>query len=83
MQNINQYGFTEHISYLMAALQRHECEKYCIDMKKTFMGCSLDGESAFEVVDRGIKKRELYMTGERGEYWLASHYSYENSTTQK
>ena len=66
----------------MAALQRHECEKYCIDMKKTFMGRSLDGESAFEVVDRGIQKRELYMAGERGEFWLSSHCSYENSSTQ-
>ena len=82
MQNINQYGFTENISYLMAALQRHECEKYCIDMKKTFLGCSLDGESAFEVVDRVIQKRELYLAGESGEYWRASHYSYENSSTQ-
>ena len=82
IQNINQYGFTQNITYLMAALQRHECEKYCIDMKKTFIGCSLDGESAFEVVDRGIQKRELYIAGERGEYWLSSHFSYENSSTQ-
>ena len=50
MQNINQYGFTETVSYLMGALQRHEVEKYCVDMKKTFVGCSLDGDSAFEVV---------------------------------
>ena len=35
-QNLNQYGFTQNISYLMAALQRHECEKYCIDIKKTW-----------------------------------------------
>ena len=81
-QNINQYGFTENISYLMAALQRHESEKYCIDTKKTFIGCSLDGESAFEVVNRVVQKRELYLAGERGEYWQASHYSYENSITQ-
>ena len=58
LQNINQYGFTESITYLMAALQRHECEKFCIDMKKTFLGCSLDGESAFEVVNRDIQKRD-------------------------
>ena len=81
-QNINQYGFTENISYLMAALQRNESEKYCIDTKKTFIGCSLDGESAFEVVNRVVQKRELYLAGERGEYWQASHYSYENSITQ-
>ena len=82
LQNINQYGFTENITYLMAALQRHECEKFCIDMKKTFLGCSLDGESAFEVVNRDIQKRELYMAGESGQYWLASHYSYLNSETR-
>ena len=34
----NQYGFTETVSYLLGALQRHEAEKHCIDMKKTFFG---------------------------------------------
>ena len=51
-------------------------------MKKTFFGCSLDGESAFEVVNRTIQTRELYCAGERGKYWLASKYSYENTQTQ-
>ena len=37
IQNINQYGFTDHISYLLGALQRHEVDKFCIDMKKTFL----------------------------------------------
>ena len=82
MQNCNQYGFTETISYLLGALQRHEIEKYCIDMKKTFFGCSLDGDSAFEVVDRTIQTRELYCAGETGQYWQASHSSYQNSYTQ-
>ena len=59
IQNTNQYGFTEGVSYLMGALQRHEVEKYCVDMKKTFFGCSLDGDSAFEVVNRTIQTREL------------------------
>ena len=31
MQNINQY-----VSYLMGALQYHEVEKYCVDMKNFF-----------------------------------------------
>ena len=53
-----------------------------MDTKKTFFGCSLDGESAFEVVNKGIQLRELYCAGERGEYWLASKYSYENTETQ-
>ena len=43
-QNMNQYGFSEGITYMMGALQRHETEKFCIDMKKTFFGCSLDGK---------------------------------------
>ena len=37
IQNQSQYGFTENISYLMGALQRHECEKFCLDMKKIFL----------------------------------------------
>ena len=64
---------------MMGALQRHETEKFCIDMKKTFYGCSLDGESAFEVVDRNIQTRELYCAGITGQYWKASDYSYKNS----
>ena len=82
IQNSNQYGFTEKVSYLMGALQRHEVEKFCIDSKTTFMGCSLDGDSAFEVVDREIQMHELYFAGERGSYWQASHYSYQNSLTR-
>ena len=67
---------------MMGALQRHEVEKFCIDNKITFFGCSLDGESAFEVVDRTIQLRELYCAGETGEYWKSSKRSYENSLTQ-
>ena len=59
IQNVNQYVFTEEVSYLMGAVQRHEVDKLCIDMKKTFFGCSLDGDSAFEVVNRNIQTREL------------------------
>ena len=82
MQNKNQYGFTEKVSYLMGALQRHEVEKYCVDMKKTFFGCSLDGDSAFEVVNRDIQTRELYFAGEEGMFWQASHFSYQNTYTR-
>ena len=82
IQNSSQYGFTEDITYMMGALQRHEVEKFCVDNKKTFFGCSLDGDSAFEVVNRAIQTRELYCAGERGQYWLASKYSYENTQTQ-
>ena len=66
----------------MGALQRHEVEKFCLDNKLTFFGCSLDGESAFEVVDRKIQLRELYCAGETGDLWMSSKYSYDNSLTQ-
>ena len=82
LQNINQYGFSENITYMMGALQRHEVEKYCMDHKMTFFGVSLDGEAAFEVVDRTIQLRELYCSGEEGEYWRSSKFSYDNSLTQ-
>ena len=59
LQSINQYGFSENITYIMGALQRHEIQKHCIDNKKTFFGCSLDGDSAFEVVCQKIQIREL------------------------
>ena len=72
MQNINQYGFTEGISHLMGALKRHESEQHYIDVKKTFFGRSLNGDSAFEVVFREIIIRELYISGDRGEYWKPS-----------
>jgi hypothetical protein len=62
------------ITYMMGALQRHEAEKFCVDNKKTFLGCNLDGDSAFEVVNRAIHTRELYCAGERGQYWLTSNY---------
>ena len=77
-----QYGFTEKVTYIMGALQRPECEKYCLDMKRTYFGCSLDGDSAFEVVNREIQKCELYMAGVHGDHWQASHYSYQNSQTK-
>ena len=75
IQNPSQYGFTENVTYLMGALQRHECEKYCLD-------CSLDGDSVFEVVNREIQTRELYMAGVKGDYWQASHHSYQDSLTK-
>ena len=50
-------------------------------MKKTYFSCSLDGDSAFEVVNRNIQRRELYCAGEYDQYWQASHFSYQNSQT--
>ena len=66
----------------MVALQRHEIGKFCIDEKKTFFGCTPDGNSAFEFVARTILTRELYCAGERGQYWLSSQYSYQNTKTK-
>ena len=54
VQNTNQYGFTENVSYLMGAVQRHE-------VIKTFLGAALT-----EVVNRQIKMHELYCAGETG-----------------
>ena len=82
IQSPSQYGFTEKVTYLMGALQRHDCEKYSLDMKRTFFGCSLDGDSAFEVVNREIQTRELFMAGVHGDYWQSSHYAYQDSTTK-
>ena len=82
LQSNNQYGFTENITYLMGALQRHEAQKYCIDNKKTFFGCSLDGDSAFEVVYRIIQKRELYFSGESGQLSSYNESCYENTQTR-
>ena len=82
LQSINQYGFTENISYLMGALQRHEAQKHCIDKKTTFFGCSLDGDSAFEVVCRTIQQRELYFAGECGKLSQYNESYYQNTETK-
>ena len=82
LQSRNQYGFTENITYLMGALQRHEAQKYCVDTKRTFFGCSLDGDSAFEVVNRPIQRRELYFAGETGQLSPYNEGIYENTLTR-
>ena len=61
-----QYGYTTGVSYLLAALQRHETEKFCVDTKKTFVACTLDGVSAFDIINRKVQTRELYCAGESG-----------------
>ena len=83
LHNPNQYGFTAGINYLMAALQRHEAEKFCLDNKKTFFSVTLDGQSAFDVVSRPIQTRELYCSANQsGSYWSASTAEYNNTITK-
>lgn len=53
---------------------------FCVDMKKTFFACTLDGVSAFDAVDRTIQVRYLYCSAqERGDYWRASASEYKNT----
>ena len=66
----------------MSALQRHEAQKHCIEEKRTFFGCSLDGDSAFEVVCRKIQQRELYFSGETGQLTEYNKSSYQNTKTR-
>ena len=59
-----------------------ECQAHALDNKKTCFGVSLDGESAFEVVDRTIQTRELFFSGEDGDTWKYSYNSYQNTKCQ-
>ena len=78
-QSPDQLGFTAGISYLLAAVQRGECQRWAVDKKITCFGVSLDGESAFPSVERSIQVRELYSNGEDGDILNYSKYTYENT----
>ena len=78
-QSPDQLGFTPGISYLLAAVQRGECQRWAVDKKITCFGVSLDGESAFPSVERTIQVRELYSNGERGDILEYSKNTYENT----
>ena len=78
-QSPDQLGFTAGVSYLLAAIQRGECQRWAIDKKLTCFGVSLDGEAAFPSVEREIQIRELYANGERGDYLEYSKHTYENT----
>ena len=52
VQSPDQLGFTTDLNYLMAAVQRGECQRWAIDQKLTCFGVSLDGEAAFPSVER-------------------------------
>ena len=78
-QSNNQLGFTSGTSYLLAAIQRGECQRWAIDRKMTCFGVSLDEESAFPSVERSIQIRELYTAGERGTLLEYSKNTYINT----
>jgi hypothetical protein len=78
-QSPDQLGFTQNISYLMAAVERGECQRWALDNKLTCFGVSLDGEAAFPSVDRDIQIRELYSVGEQGDYLEYSRNTYTNT----
>ena len=70
------------MSYLLGALQRYECQKNAQDLKKNCFTCTLDGDSAFEVVNRPIQKREIFAEGEEGALWQFTNASYDNTKCQ-
>ena len=79
VQSRDQLGFTSGISYLLAAVQRGECQQWAVDRKLTCFGVSLDGEAAFPSVEREIQVRALYTAGERGDYLSYSKNTYKNT----
>ena len=78
-QSPDQLGFTSGISYLLAAIQRGECQRWAADMMQTCFGVSLDGEAAFPSVERDIQVRELYSVGERNDMLSYSKNTYRNT----
>ena len=79
VQSPDQLGFTSGISYLLASVQRGECQRWAIDQKLTCFGVSLDGEAAFPSVERDIQVRELYSIGERDDILSYSRNTYQNT----
>ena len=78
-QSPDQLGFSPGISYLLAAIQRGECQRWAVDLKMTCFGVSLDGESAFPSVEREIQVRELFAVGERDSLLEYSKNTYKNT----
>ena len=83
VQSPDQLGFTAEISYLMAAVQRGECQRWAaLDKKMTCFGVSFDGRAAFPSVDGDIQIRELYSAGEDGDLMMFSNNTYQNTFSQ-
>ena len=79
VQSPDQLGFSAGVSYLLAAVQRGECQRWAVYNNLTCFGVSLDGEAAFPSVERDIQVRELYAAGERGDYLKYSRNTYVNT----
>ena len=81
VQSPDQLGFTKHISYLMAAVERGECQRHALDTKQTYFGVSVDGKAAFPSVDRDIQVRELYASCETGDHLRYSNNTYQHTVS--
>ena len=81
VQSQGQLGFTENVSYLLAALERGECQRYALDTKRTCFGVTFDGQAAFPSVDRDILIRELHSCGETGDLLNYSKNTYQNTVS--
>ena len=81
MQSSDQLGFTKGLSYLMASVERGECQRHAIDTKQTCFGVSFDGKAAFPSVDRDIQLRELHACGESGDLLEYSRNTYQNTAS--
>ena len=81
VQSPNQLGFTKGLSYLMAAVERGECQRYALDTNQICFGVSFDGKAAFPSVDRDIQVRELYACGENGDLLQYSRNTYQNTVS--
>ena len=81
VQSSDQLGFTQGLSYLMAAVERGECQRYAIDTKQTCFGVSFDGKAAFPSVNRDIQLRELHACGETGDLLDYSRNTYQNTAS--
>ena len=82
VQSPDQLGFTQNISYLLAAVQRGECQRLAIDRKVNCYGVSFDGRAVFPSGDRNIQLRELYTAGERGDMLQYSKNTYQNTESR-
>ena len=81
IQSSDQLGFTKGLSYLMAAVERGECQRFALDTKQTCFGVSFDGKAAFPSVDREIQVRELHTCGENGDLLNYSRNTYKNTAS--